>query len=62
VRPRLRPGRDPLDHNLLNLQARGLESVELEQKLLREAEQNASFALSIGRQPRELKANKAPVS
>jgi uncharacterized protein len=35
------------DHNLLNLQAEGLESVELEQKLLSESNQSVWYALSI---------------
>lgn len=35
------------DHNLLNLQAEGLESVELEQKLLSESNQSLWYALSI---------------
>jgi hopanoid biosynthesis associated RND transporter like protein HpnN len=35
------------DHNLLNLQANGLESVELEKRLLNDADQNTSYAVSI---------------
>ena len=35
------------DHNLLNLQPTGLESVSLEQKLLKETDQSVWFALSI---------------
>ncbi len=35
------------DHNLLNLQPEGLESVELEKKLLQSGSQNAWYALSI---------------
>ncbi len=35
------------DHNLLNLQPLGLESVELEQRLLEETDQSVWFALSI---------------
>ena len=40
-------GRLWYDHNLLNLQPDGLESVELERKLLAESEQSVWFALSI---------------
>ncbi|HEY4759688.1 MAG TPA: MMPL family transporter, partial [Thermoguttaceae bacterium] len=35
------------DHNLLHMQAEGLESVALEQKILSEGDQSASFAISI---------------
>lgn len=42
------------DHNLLNLQPRGLESVELERKLLRDADQSVWFALSIAESREEL--------
>lgn len=51
-------GRLTYDYNLLHLQARGLESVELEQKLLRQTDYNASFALSIADDPQELLARK----
>jgi len=51
-------GRLNYDYNLLHLQARGLESVELEQKLLRHTDYNASFALSIASDPSELLARK----
>jgi hopanoid biosynthesis associated RND transporter like protein HpnN len=46
------------DHNLLNLQADGLESVELEQKLLSESNQSVWYALSIANDPDELLARK----
>ncbi|MBN1908747.1 MAG: MMPL family transporter [Pirellulales bacterium] len=46
------------DHNLLNLQAEGLESVELEQELLGESDQSAWFALSITDSREELEARK----
>lgn len=42
------------DHNLLNLQPEGLESVELEKKLLSTGGQNAWFALSIADNREEL--------
>lgn len=51
-------GRLTYDYNLLHLQARGLESVELEQKLLRQTDYNASFALSIADDPQEVLARK----
>jgi hopanoid biosynthesis associated RND transporter like protein HpnN len=50
--------RTAYDYNLLHLQARGLESVDLEQKLLRQSDHNASFALSIAGDPCELLARK----
>ena len=40
-------GRVWYDHNLLHMQAEGLESVALEQKILTEGDQSASFAISI---------------
>lgn len=46
------------DHNLLNLQAKGLESVELERALLDKADQSAWFALSIVNSREELAARK----
>ncbi|MGL6194707.1 MAG: MMPL family transporter, partial [Thermoguttaceae bacterium] len=42
------------DHNLLNLQPEGLESVELEKKLLQSGGQNAWYALSIADNKDEL--------
>jgi len=47
------------DYNLLNMQAAGLESVALEQKLLRETDQSAYFALSIAESAPEALARKA---
>lgn len=44
------------DHNLLNLQAEGLESVELEQKLLSESNKSVWYALSIAKSRDELLA------
>jgi len=46
------------DHNLLNLQPEGMESVELERKLLNESDQSVWFALSIAESPQELLARK----
>ncbi|HUY36603.1 MAG TPA: MMPL family transporter [Pirellulales bacterium] len=46
------------DHNLLNLQADGLESVELEEKLLAQANQSVWYALSIADNREELLARK----
>lgn len=46
------------DHNLLNLQAEGLESVELEQKLLAKSDQSVWYALSIANSADELRARK----
>lgn len=46
------------DHNLLNLQAEGLESVELERKLLSESNQSVWYALSIADNRDELLARK----
>ena len=46
------------DHNLLHLQAKGLESVELEEQLLRRSDLNTCFALSISDSREELLANK----
>jgi len=42
------------DHNLLNLQPDGLESVELERRLLNESDQSVWFALSIAENRKEL--------
>ncbi len=39
------------DHNLLNLQPEGLESVDLEKKLLNESNQSVWYALSIAESP-----------
>jgi predicted RND superfamily exporter protein len=47
------------DHNLLNLQAAGLESVELERKLLAESQQSCWYALSLADSREELLARKA---
>ena len=47
------------DHNLLNLQPEGLESVELEKKLLDESDQSVWFALSIAESRQELLRRKA---
>ncbi len=44
------------DHNLLNLQPAGLESVELERKLIAESDQSVWFALSICEDREELLA------
>ncbi|MFI4874693.1 MAG: MMPL family transporter, partial [Blastopirellula sp. JB062] len=46
------------DHNLLNLQAQGLESVEWEKKLLEETDRSVWFALSIANSRQELIARK----
>jgi hopanoid biosynthesis associated RND transporter like protein HpnN len=47
------------DHNLLNMQPTGLESVELERKLLAESEQSVWYALSMAETREELLARKA---
>ncbi len=47
------------DYNLLNMQPRGLESVELEKKLLAECDQSMWYALSIADSRDELLARKA---
>jgi hypothetical protein len=46
------------DHNLLNMQPKGLESVELERKLLAESDQSVWYALSIADTREELLARK----
>ncbi|MBL9090013.1 MAG: MMPL family transporter [Planctomycetaceae bacterium] len=46
------------DHNLLNMQADGLESVELERKLLSECSQSMWFAVSMADSREELLARK----
>jgi hypothetical protein len=47
------------DHNLLNMQPVGLESVELERKLLAESDQSVWYALSIADSREELLKRKA---
>lgn len=47
------------DHNLLNLQPEGMESVELERKLLHESDQSVWFALSIAESRQDLLERKA---
>jgi hopanoid biosynthesis associated RND transporter like protein HpnN len=47
------------DNNLLNMQAVGLESVELERRLLDECHQSSWYALSIADTPEQLLALKA---
>jgi hopanoid biosynthesis associated RND transporter like protein HpnN len=47
-------GRLYYDHNLLNLQPAGLESVDLEQRLLTESDRSVWFALSIADSREEL--------
>ena len=42
------------DHNLMNLQPQGLESVAVEQRLLRESDQSLWFALSVAEDPEEV--------
>lgn len=44
------------DHNLLNLQAKGLASVELEQRLLTDSDQSAWYAVSVADSTSELLA------
>ena len=46
------------DHNLLNLQPEGLESVELERRLLEQSDQSVWFALSMAKDREELLAKK----
>lgn len=52
-------GRLWYDHNLLNLQAQGLESVKLEHKLLTETNQSVWYAVSMSNNREELLARKA---
>jgi len=52
-------GRLWYDHNLLNLQPVGLESVELERKVLSQSDQSVWFALSIADSSEELLRRKA---
>jgi hopanoid biosynthesis associated RND transporter like protein HpnN len=47
------------DHNLLNLQAEGLESVEVEKRLLSECDQSVWYALSIADSREQLLERKA---
>lgn len=42
------------DHNLMNLQPKGLESVEWEKRLMNESDQNVWFALSLSKDPAEI--------
>jgi len=42
------------DYNLLHMQASGIESVDLEQKLLSQCDHSASFALSMAGSPEEV--------
>lgn len=46
------------DHNLLNLQSQGLESVDLERKLLAESDQNTWYAVSVADDVNALLARK----
>ena len=46
------------DHNLLHMQAAGLESVDLEERLLRQNDLGASFAVSVAKTREELLARK----
>ncbi len=46
------------DNNLLNMQAVGLESVELERRLLDECHQSSWYALSLADSPEQLLARK----
>lgn len=50
------------DHNLLNLQPEGLESVQWERKLLEESDQSVWFALSMTEDREELLRRKAKFS
>lgn len=47
------------DHNLLHLQAEGLESVRLEERLLAETDQSVWYAISVANSPAEILARKA---
>jgi uncharacterized protein len=51
-------GRLKYDYNLLRLQPVGLESVELEQKLLAESKESVYFALSMAKTPAEAAVRK----
>jgi hopanoid biosynthesis associated RND transporter like protein HpnN len=50
------------DDNLLNLQPLGLESVDLERKLLTETNESAWFALSVAKDPRDVLRRKEAFS
>ena len=50
------------DNNLLNMQAVGLESVELERRLLDECHQSSWYALSIADTPEQLAGPQGPIS
>jgi len=47
------------DHNLLNLQPQGLESVRLEERVLAKSDRSVWFALSLASTPEELRKRKA---
>ena len=47
------------DHNLLNLQPKGLESVRLEHRLIEESDQSVWFALSLAQSSKEVLDRKA---
>jgi hopanoid biosynthesis associated RND transporter like protein HpnN len=47
------------DHNLLNLQPKGIESVRVEEKLLAHSDRSVWFALSMADSPQELRERKA---
>ena len=46
------------DHNLLNLQADGVESVEWERKLVQDNEESAWYAISLSHDPQEIESRK----
>lgn len=48
-----------IDHNLLNLQADSLQSTKLERRLLEETDRSVWFAISMARNPAELRQLKA---
>ena len=52
-------GRLWYDHNLLNMQAAGLESVELEKRLLQQNDFSTSFAVSVAKNREDLLTRKA---
>lgn len=47
------------DHNLLNMQPRGLESAELERMLSEDSERSVWFAVSMAEEPEKIRALKA---
>ncbi|MEQ8785065.1 MAG: MMPL family transporter [Pirellulaceae bacterium] len=47
------------DHNLLNLQPKGIESVRVEEKLLKQSDRSVWFALSVADSPAQLRQRKA---